>query len=176
MTERNESKTPLDTSSVPQRRAPMPNEDALALIDAANYAVLSTVDEAGNPYGVPVSAARDKAAEKPVLYFHSTAFEGSRKALNMSAVDRVCLCFVGRAVTVGERYTVDYESVVAAGRVERVTAKDELAHGFDVLLKRFSSMCGEEANRRYLEAHASYMPALWRVAVDRLTGKRHPAA
>ena len=35
MTERNESKTPLDTSSVPQRRAPMPNEDALALIDAA---------------------------------------------------------------------------------------------------------------------------------------------
>lgn len=79
MTERNESKTPLDTSSVPQRRAPMPNEDALALIDAANYAVLSTVDEAGNPYGVPVSAARDKAAEKPVLYFHRPRLRAAAK-------------------------------------------------------------------------------------------------
>lgn len=169
---------PLDTSAVAQRRCPMPLEAALQLIDAAEFAVLSTVDEAGNPYGVPVSVVRDpeSAADAPLLYFHTTPFAGSRKALNMGANPRVSLVFVGRAETLGSKYTVDYESVVAAGTAQKLSEPARIKRTVDLLLARFAPMCSAEENAAYIAASKNYLPALWCVKVERLTGKRHPAA
>ena len=169
---------PLDTSAVAQRGCPMPLEAALQLIDAAEFAVLSTVDEAGNPYGVPVSVVRDpeSAADAPLLYFHTTPFAGSRKALNMGANPRVSLVFVGRAETLGSKYTVDYESVVAAGTAQKLSEPARIKRAVDLLLARFAPMCSAEENAAYIAASKNYLPALWCVKVERLTGKRHPAA
>ena len=165
----------LDTADLPQRRCPMPLDDAVKLIDAAPFAVLSTVDEAGNPYGVPVSVARDPKsnADALILYFHSTPFEKSRKTLNMLSNPRVSLVFVGSANTLGDRYTVDYESVVVAGRVEKLEASSEIQDAIDVLCARFAPTKTAEENAAYVEASKNYLPIFWRVKVDRVTGKRH---
>lgn len=168
-TENKDGSTKLDTSLTPLRRAPMPEAQAWAFAAAAPYCVLSTVDEAGNPYGVPVSAVVDPAERS--AYFHTTAFADSRKTRNMLANPKVSLLFVGEASTCGERYTVDYRSVVMAGRAERL-AGAACAAAMERLLKRFAPMQSDEANRAYI-ARQSVMPALWRVSIDSITGKDH---
>ena len=44
----------------PLRRAEraMPRDEALAVLDAAEFAIVSTVDDDGMPYGVPLSFVR----------------------------------------------------------------------------------------------------------------------
>ena len=44
----------------------MPLDEALAVLDAAEFAIVSTVDDDGMPYGVPLSFV-------PVSYTHLTA-------------------------------------------------------------------------------------------------------
>lgn len=159
----------LDTSNAALRRCPMSEDDAWALAAAAPYAVLSTADEAGNPYGVPVSAVIDRAAR--AAYFHTTSSEVSRKALNMSANPRVSLLFVGEAAYSGERYTVDYASVVMAGRAERLVGA-ACAEAMKKLLARFAPMQSEAQNRAYMAEQAE-LPACWRVSIETIVGKDH---
>ena len=71
----------------PLRRAEraMPRDEALAVLDAAEFAIVSTVDDDGMPYGVPLSFVR----RGDTLYFHATN-EGGHKTVDFRRDDRVC--------------------------------------------------------------------------------------
>ena len=72
----------------PLRRAEraMPRDEALAVLDAAEFAIVSTVDDDGMPYGVPLSFVR----RGDTLYFHATNEDGrsSKTAISPPASGR----------------------------------------------------------------------------------------
>ena len=74
-------------------RAPssMSEEEILALIDDTPFAVLSTSDAEGVPYGVPVTTLRMGRS----IYFHGSRARMSRKLVNLSLKPFASLCWVG---------------------------------------------------------------------------------
>lgn len=131
--------------------------DTLRVIRNADYAVLSTVDEAGYPYGVPVSPVLE--GEKH-LYFHSTRAL-SRKADNMLGNPKVSLCFVASQKTLPLEFTVDYASAVVAGRACLVMDDEERRHALEA---------GKEKAEAYY-AEGGRAITIWRVAIESATGK-----
>lgn len=142
-------------------------EDAVSVIRAAHFAVLSTVDVDGRPYGVPVNAALCGDC----LYFHSTKNE-SRKADNMRGNPAVCLTFTAYESRIDAEYTVDYASAVVEGSASLVTDEAERE-------KAFMAICNTHAAGRSEAQHRDYYKmqkcgagaAIWRVAIEHISGK-----
>ena len=140
--------------------------DTLRVIRNADYAVLATVDEAGYPYGVPVSPVLE--GEKH-LYFHSTRAL-SRKADNMLGNPKVSLCFVASQKTLPLEFTVDYASAVVAGRACLVMDDEERRHAALLICARHALEAGKEKAEAYY-AEGGRAITIWRVAIESATGK-----
>lgn len=84
------------------------------ILEKANYGVLSTVDDNGQPYGVPLNYVYEKGA----LYFHC-AIEGY-KLDNIKNNSKVSFCVVGHENVLPDKFSTDYESVIIFGRAEEV--------------------------------------------------------
>lgn len=92
-------------------------EEAVAVLDAAEYGVLSMVDSQGKPYAVPISFVRD--GER--LIFHC-APEG-RKLDCIRHQPTVSFCAVGPTEVVPSQFTTKYESVLIEGIAEIIEEK-----------------------------------------------------
>ena len=84
-------------------------DQAWEVVEGTDHAVLATVDDEGNPYGVPITPV---AADRKRIYFHATGKPGGRKSDNMKMNRRVSLTYIGKELTVPELYTVDYASAI----------------------------------------------------------------
>ena len=89
-------------------------EEAIALLNKAEYGVLSTVTENGKPYGVPLNYC----IIDHCIYFHC-AFEG-RKIDNIKQSKSVSFCVVGNTEILPDKFGTKYESVIVSGEVEEV--------------------------------------------------------
>lgn len=143
----------------------MSAEQAWAVVEKCDYAVVAMTVENGEPYCVPVNIARDGES----VLFHG-ANEG-RKPTAMAANPKVCVNCVCRAEVVQDRYTTLYESATLFGTVEEITESEEktealrkicLRHAPD-RMDRF-----ESAIERSLAA-----TAVWRIRVTEITGKKN---
>ena len=76
------------------------------VLETCPYAVLSTTDDEGLPYGIPVSPA----VLDGVIYFHS-AKHGTKSKLLRKHPD-VCLVGVRDVVPLPEAYSTEYASAV----------------------------------------------------------------
>ena len=90
----------------------IPLEEALAVLDSAEYGVLSLVDPQDKPYAVPISFVRDDNR----LIFHC-AIEG-RKLDCIRHQPVVTFCAVGRTKILPGQFTTEYESVLIEGIAE----------------------------------------------------------
>ena len=120
------------------RRAEREITDAAALagiLGRADYAVLAFLD-GGMPALVPVSFGFRQEGGHFVFYFHS-AVEG-HKIDCLREDSRVSLCAVGdNRIELGTpvcRSTCRYESVIATGRIEFVTAPEAKRRALDCLM------------------------------------------
>ena len=104
----------------------------MALLDEAEYGVLSLVDAAGKPYGVPVNYVFDPSAG--AAYVHC-APEG-RKLDCLKAHPEVSLCVVDRTRVVPGKFTTEYESVVAEGVARMCLSDEEKLHAIRLLLQK----------------------------------------
>lgn len=107
---------------VPMRRKKraISREEAVALLERAEYGTLAMNDESGWPYAVPLSFVWLDGA----LYFHS-AREG-RKAAALALDGRACFSVVGRTEPVYDgSFSTYFESVAVFGRVRLVEDADE---------------------------------------------------
>ena len=93
-------------------------QEARALLDGAEYGVLSTVGNDGQPYGVPLSYVfRDDG-----IYFHC-ALNG-QKLDNIDCNAKVSFCVVGSTKVLPDKFATEYESAVAFGVVSEVSGTE----------------------------------------------------
>ena len=139
----------------------MTAENAEELLKNGEYGVLSTADESGIPYGVPLNYAYDGKK----IYFHC-APEVGRKLENISVNNKVCFTVVGKGVRVPEKFSTRYESVIASGTA---AAAEEKEYALALLIKKYSPNFTEEG-AKYIE-RAAYKTAVYAITVSALSGK-----
>lgn len=89
-------------------------EEALAIIDETQFAILCLNDPNGKPYGAPLDYVR----KENYLYFHG-AKEG-RKVSSMQANPWGCAVIIGENAIVPEKFGRIYKSVMVEGGIELI--------------------------------------------------------
>ncbi len=140
----------------------MGRREAEELLAGGEYGVLSTVDDDGLPYGVPLSYAyRDDT-----LYFHS-ALSG-HKLDNILANPRVSFCVVGRTRVLQAKFSTEYESVIAFGTASQVTG-EEKDEALRLLVEKYSPDFVEDG-LAYIRKDGRITRVV-KVSIDRISGK-----
>lgn len=106
-------------------------EEAKEILNKYDVGTLSTVDEEGQPYGIPVNYVymEDK------IYFHC-ALEGY-KLDNIKANNKVCFSVFGGNEIIPQRFTTTYESVLVFGKAE-VADEAEKLEALKYIIERLS--------------------------------------
>lgn len=89
------------------------------VFETCEYATMSMVDEEGEAYAVPISPV----LVGDCLYIHG-AFEGTKNRI-LKVHPRVCVSAVSFTHVVAEKFTTEYASAVAVGRVTPVESEEE---------------------------------------------------
>jgi len=119
-------------------------QEAARLLDAAEYGVLSTVGEDGQPYGVPLSFVHKGGS----IYFHCAV--SGQKLDHIESNPKVSFCVVGRTRVLPESFATEYESAVAFGTAAEVGG-EERYRALVWLLEKYSPAFVEEG-KRYIES------------------------
>jgi hypothetical protein len=108
-------------------------EEAIALLNKAEYGVLSTVTENGKPYGVPLNFC----IIDHCIYFHC-AIEG-QKIENIKQNESVSFCAVGNTEILPDKFGTKYESVIPQMIVNKTmrNIKSSKRQGLALLLISF---------------------------------------
>lgn len=141
----------------------LPQDEAIQIVEKADYGVLATVGEDGYPYGVPINYVFMDGK----IYFHCAKGVG-HKLENIRASEKVCFTVVGNTQLVPEAFSTNYESVVAFG-----TAKQATENKFDALVKLIEKYSPEhrENGVKYIERAIDKVSVI-EVSIDKLTGKK----
>jgi hypothetical protein len=137
-------------------------EEARSLLESAEYGVLSMTCPEGVPHGIPLNFAL--AGDS--IYFHC-APEG-RKVEILSANTRVSFCVVGSTQVLPEKFGTMYESAIATGSVEELSA-EEKRQGLVLLVRKYSP--------DYVKEGLEYIGKLiaktkvFRIRLESITGK-----
>ena len=110
----------------------MSQGSARDLLRQGDYGILSSVDEEGQPYGIPVNYVFD--GEKSI-YFHC-AREG-HKLDNLRSNPRVCFTIVGNHQIMDWIFSTAYESVIIFGTAEEVDGHEKYM-ALRLLAQKFS--------------------------------------
>ena len=131
-----------------------------SVLETCPYAVLSTTDDEGLPYGIPVSPA----VLDGVIYFHS-AKHGTKSKLLRKHPD-VCLVGVRDVVPLPEAYSTEYASAIVRGTIaddaERNAALRAVAERYAAEnLEHFEAALAEELSRTLV----------WKITPTEITAK-----
>ena len=137
-------------------------EETRSLLESAEYGVLSMVRPDGAPHVIPLnfSLAGDS------IYFHC-ALEGTKIEI-LSANTRVSFCVVGRTQVLPEKFGTKYESAIATGSAEELSA-EEKRQGLVLLVRKYSP--------DYIKEGLEYIDRLidktrvFRIRLESITGK-----
>lgn len=137
-------------------------QEALGILEAAEYGVLSTVDEAGQPYGVPVSYVYKEAA----IYFHCAVT--GQKLDNIANNSKVAFCVVGSTKVLPETFGTLYESVVIFGNAGEIY--DTERHSALVwLLEKYCSDFIKEGHQ-YIDTE-NHRTKVVKIEISHISGK-----
>ena len=137
-------------------------EDAKEILCKGTNGVLSLADADGTPYGVPLSYVYDGDRH---IYFHS-AVEG-HKIDCINAHPCCSFCVVGQDRIVPEEFTSYFRSVIAKGRIVRVSEPEEIRKGLLLLCEKYAPGLNPEAE---IAKHLDHVTVL-RLDIESLTGK-----
>ena len=137
-------------------------EEAIALLNKAEYGVLSTVSENGDPYGVPLNFW----VIDHCIYFHC-AVEG-QKIDNIQQNKSVSFCTVGNTKILPDKFATKYESVIVSGEVEEVfDMNKQLA--LEGLLHKYPPEFIDKGIK-YIE-DLNEKTRVFKITINKLTGK-----
>ena len=136
----------------------------MELLQRGEYGVLSLIDPAGMPYGVPLNYA----VKDGNIYVHA-ATEG-KKLQCAAANPRVCFTVVGRTEVLPDKFSTRYESVMVFGRAAMVEPSDEKDEALLALIRKYSA--------DHLENGIAYInnakgkTVVIRITPEEITGKK----
>jgi len=137
-------------------------EEAVALLNKAEYGVLSTVAENGEPYGVPLNFC----VINHCIYFHC-AVEG-QKIDNIKQNNSVSFCAVGNTEILPDKFGTTYESVIVSGEAEEVfDMNKQLA--LEGILHKYSPEFIDKGIK-YIE-DLKEKTRVFKITINKLTGK-----
>ena len=137
---------------------------AQTILSTGEYGVLSTVDNDGQPYGVPVNYVYFNDA----IYFHS-AGQG-HKITNLKDNPRVSFCVVAYFKVVPDSFSSEYESVIIFGHAAEISGEDKLK-ALHAITDRFSPQNIEKGNEMITRLFNS--TSVFKINIDELKGKSH---
>ena len=137
-------------------------EEAIALLNKAEYGVLSTVTENGKPYGVPLNFCIIDHS----IYFHC-AIEG-QKIDNIKQNTSVSFCAVGSTEILPDKFGTKYESVIVSGEVEEVFDINKQI-GLEGLVRKYSPEFFDKGIK-YIEGLRE-KTRVFKIMINALTGK-----
>ena len=137
-------------------------EEAIALLNKAEYGVLSTVTENGEPYGVPLNFW----VIDHCIYFHC-AVEG-QKIDNIKQNKSVSFCVVGNTEILPDKFGTKYESVIVSGEVEEVFDMNKQI-ALEGLLHKYSPEFFDKGIK-YIEGLRE-KTRVFKITINKLTGK-----
>lgn len=143
----------------------MDEKTGYALLEKAEYGILSTTNEENQPFGTPLSYI----VFENTIYFHS-ALKGA-KINNMRHNSKVCFTIVGNTQPTfdNHEFSTYYESVMAFGTAFEVTEKEKKEKILELLcmkyLPQFASEIPSEINR---EIRAT---GIWGISIEHLSCK-----
>jgi len=136
--------------------------EALAILRAGEYGVLSTVSVHGRPYGVPVNYC----VLDDDIYFHC-AVEGA-KLDNIEHSPEVSFCVVGATEVLPGQFGTKYESCVVEGRASEAFG-DEKQRALEGIVDKYSR--GFEAQGlRYIDGLRD-QTRVFKISVVTVSGK-----
>ena len=138
--------------------------EAFKILSEGEYGVLSTVDESGQPYGVPLNYVYLDGS----IYFHA-AREG-HKIANITCSSQVSFCVVGKTRIIADQFTSLYESAIIFGRagiVDRAEKEKALIN----LVEKYSSEYLEDGKKAIAQSLGSV--AVIKIIIEHITGKAH---
>lgn len=149
--------------SMRRKERQMNQESTFELLERGEYGVLSSVDEDGQPYGVPVNYVFDG---KDSIYFHC-AQEG-HKLDNLRSNPRVSFTIVGNHQIMDWMFSTAYESVILFGTAQEVEG-DEKYQGLKMLAQKFSPNYMDEFEK---DIEKAMIPTIvFRIKILQITGK-----
>jgi nitroimidazol reductase NimA-like FMN-containing flavoprotein (pyridoxamine 5'-phosphate oxidase superfamily) len=138
------------------------NEEAIAILNKAEYGVLSTVSPDGKPYGVPLNFC----IVDHCIYFHC-AIEG-QKLDNIEKNKSVSFCTVGDIEILSDKFATKYESVIVSGEVEEISGHNKQI-ALEGMLKKYSPNYFREG-LEYIEKLKS-KTRVFKIGILNLSGK-----
>jgi len=137
-------------------------EEAIALLNRAEYGVLSTVAENGKPYGLPLNFC----VIDHCIYFHC-ATEG-QKIDNIKQNKSVSFCVVGNTEILPDQFGTRYESVIVSGEVEEVFDMNKQI-ALEGLLRKYSQEFFDKGIK-YIEGLRE-KTRVFKITINNVTGK-----
>lgn len=138
------------------------SDEAMALLSRCGYGVLSTTDQAAQPYGVPLHYVY----KNNCLYFHC-ALTG-HKIENINGNPKVSFCVVGSTKVLPADFATEYESAVAFGVVSEVQGT-ERDNALLWLLDKYSAEFIEKG-KKYIEQYGKVTKVI-KIEIEHVSGK-----
>lgn len=143
----------------------LPENKAVELLESCEYGYLSLISADGTPYGIPISYVWDGAES---IYFHC-APEG-RKLLAIAQNKAASFCLVGQTNVISNKFTTEYESIIAFGTIQLVKSDQESFRALELILDKYSPN-DKTIGMRYAEK-SFHRTRVLRLDVETWSGKR----
>jgi nitroimidazol reductase NimA-like FMN-containing flavoprotein (pyridoxamine 5'-phosphate oxidase superfamily) len=138
--------------------------DALDILNCAEYGILSTVDSNNQPYGVPLNFC----VVHNRVYFHCATV--GKKIDNIFYNSKVSFCVVGNTCVLPDKFGTKYESTIVTGLAKEVYDSEKQA-ALEGLLKKYSREYFEEG-LKYIESLSEKM-RVFGISIESISGKSH---
>ena len=120
-------------------------QECAQILRRGTSGVLAVLGDGGWPYAVPLSYAFDGDR----LYFHCAREGHKLDAIRREA--RASFCVVDRDDVKPEKYTTDFRSVIAFGRVRILEDEAQMRAAIDLLARRYFPEDSDEGRRRAID-------------------------
>lgn len=141
----------------------LPEADAIKVLENADSGVLAVLGDEDYPYTVPMSYIYADGK----IYFHSGATGHKNDAIKKH--DKASFCVVSKDDVVPEKFTTNYRSVVAFGRIRFVEDKEEVRRLTTMLTMKYCADFAEDIPKR-IEAVINNLSVI-EMEIEHITGK-----
>jgi nitroimidazol reductase NimA-like FMN-containing flavoprotein (pyridoxamine 5'-phosphate oxidase superfamily) len=142
------------------------DKEALAILNAGSYGVLSTASRDGQPYGVAVNYYF--SGDENCIFFHCAV--SGRKIDNILENNKVSFIVTGPNEVIPEKLTTYYESVIVQGRAAIVSDEEEKKEKLLSICRKFAP---HKKGLDEVIKQSSHATAVVKINIESISGKRN---